>query len=201
MLLIPQQLTSASDFSGGQSSSAQKAESRLIRFLMSSRKFRYTSISPMLTYTIPRRWMISRMNPMHTTSSTEATLISPDCIKSTSSTLTLLYVRKVGFSIISLTEKTLSRVLTELSAIRLSYLPGISPRRNILEYFVESCTTPRNSNARSYILPMRSISEQKILQCFTKSVGRWSCFSNGSKQHLYIKSFWGNSENAVRIQI
>jgi len=180
MLLIPRQLTSASAFSGGQSSAAQKAESKLIRFLMSLHKFRHTSISPMPTFMILRRWMIFRTNPMHTTSSTEATLIWSDCIRSASSTLTLSSARKADFSIRSLTEKTLSMVLTELSAIRLSNLPGISPDRNILADFAESCTTPRNSSARLHILPMRSISKQKILQCFTKSVGRWSCFSNGS---------------------
>ncbi len=199
--LILRQLTSASAFSGGLSSAVQKVGSRLILFLMSLRRFRHTSISPMPMFTILRRWMISPTNPMPTTSSTEGTLIWTDCIKSISLVLTLSSVRKAGFSIRSLMVKTLSRVLTGLSAIRLSNLPGINPKRNTLEDFAELYNTPKNSSARLYILPMHFISAQKILQCFTKSVGRWSCFFKWIKQHLYIKSFWGNSENAVRIQI
>lgn len=31
--------------------------------------------------------------------------------------------------------------------------------------------------------------------------GRLSCFFKWIKQHLKVKSFWGESENAVRIQI
>ena len=39
------------------------------------------------------------------------------------------------------------------------------------------------------ILPMRTVSVQKILQCFTKNVGRSSCFSNGSSSICTSNSF------------
>ncbi len=179
MLLIPRQLTSVSAFFGGQSSAVQKAGSRFIRFLMLLHRFRLTSTSLMPIFMILRRWRIFRTNPTPTISSTEATLTWLDFIKSISSTLTLSSVRKASFSIRSLQEKTLSTVLKELSAIRLSNLPDISPERNILADFAESYTTPKNSEALLFMLPLRSISTRKMLPCFTKNVGKWSCFSNG----------------------
>ena len=39
------------------------------------------------------------------------------------------------------------------------------------------------------------------LHCFTNTVGRWNSFFKWVKQHLKIKSFWGTTESAVRIQI
>ena len=35
----------------------------------------------------------------------------------------------------------------------------------------------------------------------TNTAGRWNCSSNGFKQHLRIKAFFGTSENAVKSQI
>ena len=48
---------------------------------------------------------------------------------------------------------------------------------------------PKNSNARLHTSPMRFISAQKILQCFIKSAGKLSCFSNGSSSICISKPF------------
>ena len=39
------------------------------------------------------------------------------------------------------------------------------------------------------------------LRSFINTDGRSNCSSNGSSSNLRVKSFWGESENAVRIQI
>jgi len=41
---------------------------------------------------------------------------------------------------------------------------------------------------------------RNILRCCTKTDGKWNFFK-WIKQHLHVKSFWGVTENAVRIQI
>ncbi|HCT84813.1 MAG TPA: hypothetical protein DF296_06400 [Candidatus Margulisbacteria bacterium] len=90
--------------------------------------------------------------------------------------------------------------MTVLSVTRQSNLQDISPKRNILADFAESYTTPRNSNACLYISNAFYVKAKDIAMLY-KKCWQVELYFKWIKQHLYIKSFWGNSENAVRIQI
>ena len=86
-------------------------------------------------------------------------------------------------------ERRLLKTMTESLATRSLNLPAISPETNTPGNFAESCIMPRNSNVRLHTSPTRFISAQKILQCFIRSVGKLSCFSNGSSSICISRPF------------
>jgi hypothetical protein len=76
--------------------------------------------------------------------------------------------------------KTLSRVLTGLSAIRLSNLPGIQSKKKYLEDFAELYNTPKDSSARLYILPCILYQRKDIAMLYKNVVQVELFFLNGS---------------------
>ncbi len=100
----------------------------------------------------------------------------------------------------SLTERRLLKTMTESLATRSLNLPAISPETNTRKLRRIVYYAKELKRTFTYITNALYISAKDIAMLYKK---RWQVelFFKWIKQHLYIKTFWGNSENAVRIQI
>ena len=94
-------------------------------------------------------------------------------------------------------EKTMSSVTKQFASLA----RGI--RRIILHLSDALFTTRQSLGEPSLTIQTTSILKLKTLLSFINTGGRWQVelFFKWIKQHLRVKTFWGESENAVRIQI
>lgn len=146
------------------------------------------------------RWTGSHMRLLPAMFLTEATLTSPVSIRLMCLEPSSLSGRRASLHMRLSMAKASLMARTTCSKTKASALPRRRIWRSTLVLSGESSIMLLSCTAVSSITRTTSSSVPRTSPCFTSIGGKWSCFK-WIKQHLQVKRFWGESENAVRIQI